>query len=165
MIRRTIFFRTCSLVFLSLLARAGIGVCLAEEPNPGNPTCRAFRSKANNVAVYREADRRSEVIGRLARSEAVCGIAETKEFVSILWVSAGNGEKPEEKPVDQSVYVRVVDLWPPRRENSTAPMDAKQWWALRQNGDVPDDPFALIRSTLPFFGDSPQNGPGTGGPP
>ena len=48
----------------------------------GDSPCRAFRAKKQGVPVYREADRSSEVLGRLERSQPICGIAELKEFVT-----------------------------------------------------------------------------------
>lgn len=146
------------------------------------PPCRGYRAKRQGVPIYREADRQSEVLGKLERSEEVCGLAETREFVSILWPRSPEVKaKVEEReasatptPVTETApsatpyahaFVRTVDLWPPRGELDPNRNPLKEWWLMRQNGLVPDDPLGFFRSLLPFFGDSPQNAPSPGGKP
>lgn len=114
---------------------APLNVSWAEAP------CRAFRAKKHGVPVYREADRRSEVLGRLERSQSICGIAELKDFVRVQW------------PEVEQAYVRVVDVWPPKGEGMSKQFGPQEWWKMRREGIVPDDPFAIVRQ---IFGISPD---------
>ena len=154
------FFQLAAgLVLSSVLNLSALSTgALAEEAS--SPFCRSFRAKRQDVPVYREPNRASEVIGRIARSEEVCGLAEGKDFVSIRWDSA---EKVD--GVLPHAFVRTVDLWPPRGEPDPERGSLKEWWTLRQNGVVPDDPFAYFRGLLSFFGISPQNAPTPRGTP
>ena len=139
--------------------------------NPSDPhlpgfACRAFRTKRHDVPVYREADRRSEVLAKLTRSTEVCGLAETRDFVTILWqpktgeLGAGVPAPTPPPPGDTPhAYIRTVDLWPPRNEPSGGRTAVKDWWTFHQQGGVPDDPLFWLRPLISFFGFSQQNTP------
>lgn len=131
---------------------------LALPENKYGVSCRIFRSKKAQVPVFAEADRRSEVVGRLSRSEEVCGMSETKDFVTVLWNRDEAADAPPKKDVPRA-FVRLVDVWHPKNEVAAQTNQAKEWWKMRQNGVVPDDPLFWLRPFLSFFGISKQDVP------
>lgn len=134
----------------------------ATLPGPkssGGPQCSYYRSKKEHIPVYAEADTTSAVVSKLKLGQEVCYIGEQGGFAIIDWRKEAS--KSSETPVrpaeneaeanEQSlVFVRLVDLWPPRAGKSLSTREptigerVTDFYNYLRNGGVPESPV------LPF---------------
>ena len=128
----------------------------ADEPavdlsRPEFANCSWYRSKKEDVPVYIEPETTSEIEGRLKRSEKVCYIGEEHGFAILQWDRQAilRGEAPPKE--DKRGFVRLVELWPPRKDDVPMNDKVRDAYKFREAGGVTEDPLWMLRPFLDIF--------------
>lgn len=148
----------------------------SEQKLSAKPQCSYYRSKKEHIPVYAEADTTSVVVSKLKLGQEVCYIGEQGGFAIVDWrkkISKASDtpieakEKSTEVNDQNLVFVRLVDLWPPKAGRSLSTREptigerVTDFYNYLRNGGVPENPVLpfnvpespLNRNTLP--GDQP----------
>ncbi len=113
--------------------------------------CTWFRSKKDDVPVYRRPDTTSEIEGRLNRGEKTCYIGEEAGFAVLQWdrqAALRGAELPKE---ERRAFARLVDLWPPHAMTKPVDDKVKDAYRYRQAGGVTEDPLWMFRPFIDLF--------------
>jgi len=112
-----------------------------------------YRSKKEQVPVFDEPALTGKILFQLSLGEKVCYVGEKERFAIVdLQRSAALGVLPFQR----LVFIRLVDLWPPR-ESQRGELkgdlvgNAKRYITQLLYGGVPDDALAPYKQ---FFGEN-----------
>lgn len=120
--------------------------------------CWPHKAKRDEVPVFDEPETTSAVIGRLKLGEQVCGVGEQQGFAVIDWSrqDSVNNRPTMTKAEPELAFVRLVDLWPPAAEKTSAQHDfpgrVKEFFSYLRSGGMPEDvlgPFGSFFSRKP----------------
>jgi hypothetical protein len=123
----------------------------------GECTGLLYKSKKDDVPVYAEADKTSEVIARLSIGEVVCYVGEQDDFAVLHWRIDKNKSADSQT---QLAYSRLVDLWPSdqyqvkgeanrgtqKRKGFMSTL--KSYYYYMRSGGVPEDGLAPYRHII-----------------